>query len=144
MILTLIRKWYTDASTVGELYVDGVFECYTLEDMVRAPGVKIPGRTAIPAGVYTIEITESPRFKMRLPILLDVPMFTFVRMHAGNDADDTEACILVGKRKVLNMVLDSRAALAALLAKMEAHEAAESAEAVSDKIKIVIINEGKK
>lgn len=144
MILTLIRKWYTDSSTVGELYVDGVFECYTLEDMVRAQGVKIPGRTAIPAGVYTIEITESPRFKMRLPILLDVPMFTFVRMHAGNDADDTEACILVGKRKVLNMVLDSRAALTALLAKMEAHEAAESAEAVSDKIKIVIINEGKK
>ena len=35
MELRLERKWFTPRATIGELHVDGVFECFTLEDVVR-------------------------------------------------------------------------------------------------------------
>ena len=56
MDLQLIRKQFTEHSTIGELSVDGAFECFTLEDVVRP--VKIKGMTAIPAGSYEIVVTQ--------------------------------------------------------------------------------------
>jgi hypothetical protein len=76
MMLVLQREPSTARCTFGEIRIDGVHRCFTLEDVVRAPGVKIPGETAIPAGTYQITITESPRFKRPLPLLVDVPGFT--------------------------------------------------------------------
>ena len=52
MKLVLQRKWATEVSTIGELSIDGKWECYVLEDVVRPAGVKIAGKTAIPAGTY--------------------------------------------------------------------------------------------
>ena len=44
MKLDLIRRWLTEASTIGELYVDGVGECFVLEDRYRPPPeAKVPG-----------------------------------------------------------------------------------------------------
>ena len=43
MELTLKRTWLTPRSTIGELSVDGVFECFILEDRYRPPPeVKVP------------------------------------------------------------------------------------------------------
>ncbi|WP_312365312.1 DUF5675 family protein, partial [Sphingobacterium sp.] len=50
MELTLKRFRQGNNSTLSELYIDGTFQCYGLEDTVR--DVKIKGRTAIPAGTY--------------------------------------------------------------------------------------------
>ena len=47
MELQVKRTDLTDESTIGELSVNGKFECYALEDKVRP--VKIAGKTAIPA-----------------------------------------------------------------------------------------------
>lgn len=96
--LELTRKWFTDLSTIGELRYDGRFECYTLEDPIQH-GPKVPGETAIPEGEYTIDLTWSLRFKKFLPLLVDVPDFTGVRIHVGNFPQDTEGCILLGKTK---------------------------------------------
>ena len=123
MELTLVRKFNRPDCTIGELFVDGHFECFTLEDIVR-PGdiarVKVAGRTAIPPGTYRIELTMSQRFKRVLPLLLKVPGFEGIRIHAGNTAEDTEGCILVGRERESNAIRGSRAALEALLAKLHA------------------------
>lgn len=113
MNLELIRDVRTPEFTLGRLSIDGSHECYTVEDVVR-DGPKVHGKTAIPAGRYKVIITMSPRFKKPLPILLNVPGFEGVRIHPGNDAGDTEGCILPGRVRTASGVAESRAAHEAL------------------------------
>ncbi len=117
MKLYLLRKWFTDESTIGELYLDGAFECFILEDAVR-DGPKIPGKTAIPEGLYQVVITYSPRFKRDLPLLVDVPGYEGIRIHPGNDAGNTEGCLLPGQTREENFVGHSRAAFYLLFVKL--------------------------
>lgn len=120
MNLKLKRTQRSDKSTIGELTVDGLLECYTLEDVERKE--KIYGKTAIPTGTYKVSITHSPRFNRRLPLLENVPGFEGVRIHPGNKAEDTEGCILVGRKKSQDMILESRLAFDALFKKLETAE----------------------
>lgn len=117
MKLTLPRTDFDAESTIGTLYVDGKFECYTLEDAVR-DGPKVYGKTAIPVGTYEVRITYSNHFKRDLPLLMDVPGFEGVRIHPGNTADDTEGCILVGRTKAIDRINNSRDAFDSLYAKI--------------------------
>lgn len=118
MDIKVSRKVYTEKSTIGELSIDGAFECYTLEDMVRA-GAKVPGKTAIPAGTYRVIIDMSARFGKLMPHVLDVPGFDGIRIHAGNTDADTEGCLILGRVKKRDRVEDSRAALVFFAAKLE-------------------------
>ncbi len=117
MKLLLKRIHRTDVSTIGELYVDGVFECYTLEDIER--DVKIKSETAIPKGTYKIIVTMSNRFKRLLPLLMNVPNFEGVRIHSGNTNHDTEGCILVGQTRSKDFIGKSRKAFDKLFKKMQ-------------------------
>jgi hypothetical protein len=92
----LVRLTLLPHATEGVLYVDGAWECYTLEDAVRPTGVKVPGETAIPYGRYRVRVTWSPRFKEQMPALDGVPGFEGIRIHPGNSARDTAGCILLG------------------------------------------------
>lgn len=136
MDLRLVREPSLGGSTVGQLLLNGLFECFTLEDVVRevekltgetdeawVSRWKIPGQTAIPTGKYRVIIDRSNRFSLIaskkagklvdvfLPHLLSVPGFLGVRMHSGNGPDDTEGCILLGMSRGYNVVHDSRKAL---------------------------------
>lgn len=97
-VLPLDRKWFTPLSTIGELFMpDRAMKiCFTLEDTVRAPGVKVQDETAIPEGVYEMVLSYSNKFKALMPLLLNVPMFDGIRFHKGNTARDSRGCIITG------------------------------------------------
>ena len=113
------RKTYT----IGRLYIrqlvmdeylpgyEDHYFCDTLEPTWRDyehGAYKVKGRSAIPEGRYAVVISYSPKFKQWLPILLGVPKFEGIRIHAGNTAKDTEGCILIGQNREVGKVLDSR------------------------------------
>lgn len=117
--------------TIGRLYLDTgdnvwTHQCYTAEDVIREkPGVpvsewKVPRVTAIPAGTYAVIITYSYRFARKLPLLVDVPGFSGIRIHAGNTHADTDGCILPGMSAISGVgVQDSRMALGLLQARIQ-------------------------
>ena len=119
MKLRLERSWPLIDRTIGRLFVDGIFDCYTCEDAVRE-GPKIPGKTAIPCGVYKVIINMSKRFKRLMMLLLGVPDFSGIRIHAGNTEADTEGCILVGLEKDATGIFASRWALTRLQPQVQA------------------------
>ena len=124
MELVLKRIAKKKGYTIGKLYVRQpiideylrgeklIYICDTLEPQWRdyAKGArKIKGKSAIPEGRYPVVITYSPKFKQWLPLLVNVPMFSGIRIHAGNDAvKDTQGCILVGENREVGKVLNSR------------------------------------
>lgn len=104
MELTLKRVRFGDYITTGQLYVNGVYFCFTLEDKVREPAKgyksvdewKVKGETAIPYGLYKVVLEDSPKFGSETMTLVDVPGFNKIRIHSGNTQNDTEGCIIVG------------------------------------------------
>jgi hypothetical protein len=129
MELQLKREIFTDISTIGSLTIDGKFECYILEDKDRGINntltleqilrVKVYGKTAIPYGRYEIDWTMSARFKVMMPILLNVVGYSGIRIHKGNTEIDSLGCLLCGTRKKNNMVTESTLATRNLYAKIE-------------------------
>jgi hypothetical protein len=127
MELLLKRTVKAQDYTIGDLYIDNVFFCNTLEDTDRGLSQtqslseilskKVYGKTAIPYGAYRIDMdTVSPKFKDRswakpyggkLPRLMDVKGYEGVLIHTGNKPEDTLGCILVGINKVKGSVANS-------------------------------------
>lgn len=135
MELKLTRKWLTANSTIGELTVDGKYECFIIEDNYPTPWVKTPGKTAIPAGKYEVIVNLSNRFKVDMPLLLNVPQYAGVRIHPGNTSADTEGCLLPGRIRQTDKVLESKLAYEALFTKIKA------ALAKGEKVHITIVVE---
>ena len=106
MKIKVDRIYKGESYTIGKMYLNGEYFCDTLEDAIRP--VKIPNETAIPAGIYKVEVTYSPRFKRNLPLLVDVPNYTGIRIHNGSNKDHTSGCILVGFNTSKGMLTNSR------------------------------------
>jgi len=123
MRLRVERREFSNTTTIGVLFVDEAFHCYTLEDADRKledGGEKIHGKTAIPRGTYKVSLTESARFRRVLPLVENVPNFSGIRIHAGNTHLNTEGCILVGNgTDHSNTLFNSRMALEALMGRMQ-------------------------
>lgn len=117
MKLLLRRRFLGEEYTIGKLYIDSEFLCNTIEDKVRDYNMdgdlndtgeeKIYGETAIPYGIYEVDLTMSPKFERLLPLVKNVKHFTGIRIHRGNTAGDTAGCILPGENKVKGKVLNS-------------------------------------
>lgn len=129
MKLQLKRTDFTDKSTIGDLYIDGKFFCYVLEDkdrgltsempLVIIQGKKLFGITAIPYGTYTVELSMSNRFKRLLPAILGVKGYEGIRIHRGNTAADSLGCLIVGNKKAYDTVFESTACETLLVEKLK-------------------------
>ena len=123
--LTVKRTYHGEYYTIGHLYVNDDYLCDTIEDTDRMLNSsmdeetikkrKVYGQTAIPIGTYEVEITCSPKFKKKLPRLLNVKGFEGILIHSGNTKEDTLGCILVGYNQKKGMVLNSRQAMSKLM-----------------------------
>lgn len=100
-------------TTISLILVNGKFICFGLEDEERT--VKKWGETRIPEGTYRIKFrTEGGHYKkysnhknQKIRLLhqregrgmlhvQDVPGFSYILIHIGNDDDDTAGCLLTG------------------------------------------------
>lgn len=119
MVIRIDRRWKKAEYTVSRVYINGVyFGCNALEDTDRGllqtmqlselQRRKIKGKTAIPRGYYDVRITYSQKYKRMMPLVVDVPAFSGIRLHSGNSAKDTEGCILFGKNDKVGWISDSR------------------------------------
>lgn len=117
MKIDVKRYSSSDESTLGLLFIDGKFECYTLEDEYRT--VKVFGETRIPAGEYEIKLrTEGghherylkkfPSFHKGMLHVENVPNFKYILIHIGNDDSDTAGCLLVGDIANNNLVTSGK------------------------------------
>jgi hypothetical protein len=126
MKLLLNRFHLAPTYTIGKLSIDGKPFCDVIEDVVRdknkdgdlqdAGEAKVYGQTAIPYGTYKVQLTMSNRFKKVLPLLLNVPEFEGIRIHAGNTAEDSHGCLLVGENKEKGKVINSAVTMEKLMA----------------------------
>ena len=95
---------------LGELFIGGRKYCDTCEDLPRP--VKIPGETCIPRGRYELVVKHfGPPFNKERPMLLNVPGFTGILIHAGSNATHTRGCILVGKANLNRSGLEASTSL---------------------------------
>lgn len=121
MNLTLQRL---NEITEGGLYIEGRWECFTLEDKDRHledGGIKIPKDTAIPRGKYRVIIDWSDKHWGLEAHILDVPQFTGIRFDIANSTDEIEGCIAVGEERDVNRprwISKSRAAYKILIIKI--------------------------
>ena len=105
MKLQVVRTQLGKDATNGLLFIDGLFECYTLEDQYQA--VKVMHETCIPEGTYPIKLRTvggfDKRYKAKYPELhrgmlwvQDVPGFEYILIHQGNTDEHTSGCLIVG------------------------------------------------
>ncbi len=103
--MSLLRFHDDGHTTLGLLYINNKFYCYTLEDTYHE--IKIANETRIPAGFYTVDFCKeetdltlkyrqqySEWFNYHLEIK-NVPDFHGIYLHNGGTNKDTAGCVLV-------------------------------------------------
>jgi len=131
MKLKVIREHKNEICTIGSLFINDVFFCYTLEDKDRGlkqsdsllfiQAKKIFGLIAIPSGFYKLTVNQSPKFKRMLPRILEIKGFDGVLLHRGNSANDSLGCILLGYKKGHNSIFESTKAETDLVNRLLLH-----------------------
>lgn len=104
--ITVERKYYKENYTIGDMFIDGVWFCNTLEDKDRGLSqslslsqnkkLKVYAQTAIPKGVYNVTVVFWAKHRINVPLLHDVPAFTGILIHNGVNQNSSAGCILVG------------------------------------------------
>lgn len=119
MTIRIDRKWKKAEYTISRVYINGsYFGCNSLEDTDRGllqtmqiselQRRKVKGKTAIPRGYYDVRITYSPKYKRMMPLVVDVPAFSGIRLHSLNKPEDSEGCIGFGKNDKVGWISDSK------------------------------------
>ena len=114
----IVNRFVREEWTDGILYTDGIMFCDTLEDPVRDYNKdgdlndegeeKIYGDTAVPYGIYGVQLTWSPKFKGFYPRVMNVNHFSGILIHGGVTKEHTHGCLLVGKRILPGRLIEGR------------------------------------
>jgi len=113
MKLCICRTEKRENVALGDLLIDGVRFCNTLDPLV------------VPEGTYKVRKYKSPHFGYFVPQLQDVPGHTEIEIHIGNFPRDTTGCFLVGfsasagYEKPRAAIYSSRNTFEALMEKLE-------------------------
>ena len=106
MRLSVLRYNSQSDFTDGLFFIDGKFQCFTLEDEGRKSKVK--HETRIPDGLYEVKLRIEGGFHNRylkkygsnfhkgMLHIQDVPDFDYILIHTGNTDDHTSGCLLTG------------------------------------------------
>jgi len=113
MKLTVKRFADNGDTTLGAFYIDGVFQCFTVEDEER--DTKVKGETRVPNGIYDVSLRASGGFHNRYAkkygsmhegmlcihnapdwkIEKDGMTFQYILIHTGNTDNHTMGCLLL-------------------------------------------------
>lgn len=108
MKIDVRRKTCMPDRTLSDIYIDGKFFCYGMEDTFReiktqpVKAWKKFGCTAIPEGCYRVVMNWSNRFSRQMLEILQVPGYSGVRIHNGKGPESTDGCLLVSMTKEFN------------------------------------------
>lgn len=110
MEIKLVRKYFKEEYTIGNVFVDGKWFSNSLEDKDRGltddmslsqiKKIKVYSETAIPYGRYEVKSYFWPKYRKVYPCLQNVKGFTGILMHAGRTADHSSGCLLLGENKI--------------------------------------------
>lgn len=128
MEIKIVRSEFESDRSLGKLYINDKFFCYTLEDTDRGltkdmkkediRRIKVAKRTCVPYGRYRVILSYSTKLKRYLPLILDIPEYRGIRIHKGSDVQWSSGCPLVGtgrKGNKLTGINDAEKALIKLL-----------------------------
>lgn len=117
MELKVERFQHNENETFGKFYIEGVYQCFTLEDPYKEK--KVWGETRIPEGRYKVELRKAGGFHEKytekfgkdfhrgMLHVTNVPNYTYILIHIGNTNKDTNGCLLVGTGKTKNSITNS-------------------------------------
>ncbi|EKT3967235.1 hypothetical protein NTJ12_002320 [Flavobacterium psychrophilum] len=103
--IRLVRKWETEISTIGEFTIDGSdIKGYILEE--KGPDTTVSGnQQRVPVGTYNLKWHNGTKQKGVLKLYNAVVSESrAILIHSGNDASDTEGCLLAGSTKSKDFV----------------------------------------
>ena len=104
MEIKVKRYHETKDYTIGKVFIDGTFECFSIEDEKRE--VKVMAETRIPEGRYEIKLRtfgghhtryseKFPAFHKGMLWLQNVPKFKDILLHIGNHEGHSAGCVLL-------------------------------------------------
>ena len=117
MELSVYRCGENADATVGLLFINDDLNCGTVEDQYQE--IKVPGETRIPPGRYKIKLRNigkvNERYHARFPDihkgmlwLQNVPNFTFIYLHIGNNEKQSAGCLLLGNILYIKQMIVGR------------------------------------
>lgn len=128
------RSEFTELTTIGEYLIDGVHQCYILEDkdrgftsetpldVIKSTKDKYPAACAIPYGRYEVVITWSNKFQIYYPLIDKVNGYLGIRIHRGYNQTSSAGCHITGKSKGKDVILQSKEAFYELFEKLLAYK----------------------
>ena len=105
MEIKVVRTQLGKDATNGLVFIDNLFECYSLEDQYQTQ--KVMHETCIPEGKYEIKLRTvggfNERYTKKYPTMhrgmlwvQDVPGFEYILIHQGNTDEHTSGCLIIG------------------------------------------------